>query len=112
MAMDFKPFRDALVDKLDTMERRTGAVEANLRGGDGRLELDSQDRASLTENDEVLVALDDAGRDEIVLLRSALDRLDAGTYGTCLRCGGGIAPGRLAALPEAPFCAACAAGME
>ncbi len=43
--------------------------------------------------------------DQIV---GALRRLDAGEYGLCGRCGEEIAPGRLHARPEAPFCVACA----
>jgi len=39
----------------------------------------------------------------------ALARLDAGTYGTCVRCGEPIAPGRLEARPTATTCVSCAA---
>ena len=38
---------------------------------------------------------------------AALERLQAGAYGRCEACGGPIAPGRLAALPEARRCTAC-----
>jgi DnaK suppressor protein len=37
----------------------------------------------------------------------ALARLDAGTYGTCLRCGQPIAAERLEALPWAAHCIEC-----
>lgn len=37
----------------------------------------------------------------------ALDRLDAGTYGTCEHCGKKIAEARLAAVPYASRCIAC-----
>ena len=39
---------------------------------------------------------------------AALARLDAGSYGTCERCGGAIADARLAARPEARLCIGCA----
>ena len=38
----------------------------------------------------------------------ALDRIDAGTYGVCLRRGERIPPDRLEALPAAELCIACA----
>lgn len=38
----------------------------------------------------------------------ALLNLDEGRYGFCVRCGGPIAPGRLAALPTATRCVRCA----
>ncbi len=37
----------------------------------------------------------------------ALDRLEHGTYGTCLRCGRSIAEARLEALPWAEHCIDC-----
>jgi DnaK suppressor protein len=39
----------------------------------------------------------------------ALERLDAGTYGICERCGKPIAPERLEALPFATLCIECKA---
>jgi DnaK suppressor protein len=41
-------------------------------------------------------------------LEAARDRLAAGTYGTCERCGRPVAAERLAARPEARTCVACA----
>jgi DnaK suppressor protein len=43
-------------------------------------------------------------------IASALHRLSNGTYGECVRCGEPIAPRRLRARPEAPFCLACEGG--
>lgn len=43
-------------------------------------------------------------------LRAALDRLDAGDYGHCVRCGDEIAIRRLEIDPAAPTCIACARG--
>jgi DnaK suppressor protein len=42
-------------------------------------------------------------------IAAALERLDAGTYGICVRCGQPIAPARLEARPYAPTCISCAA---
>lgn len=40
---------------------------------------------------------------------AALTRIEHGEYGVCDNCGADIAPGRLAALPTATRCIACAA---
>jgi len=40
-------------------------------------------------------------------VEAALARLDAGTFGTCIRCGRPIAPERLEALPWAAHCIDC-----
>lgn len=107
--LDLQVQRTKLVDKLDMVLRRTGAVEKHLRGGDGRNEADFSDRVAFTEMDEVLEALDDAGRLEIDLIKGALDRIEAGTYGVCVRCGAPVGDRRLEVLPEAALCTNCAA---
>lgn len=43
----------------------------------------------------------------IAQLADALDRLRAGTCGTCVRCGESIAPARLDAIPHAAACIRC-----
>jgi RNA polymerase-binding transcription factor DksA len=37
----------------------------------------------------------------------ALERLDAGSYGTCVICGDAIAIDRLLVIPETPYCISC-----
>jgi len=39
---------------------------------------------------------------------NALARMDAGTYGRCIRCGKDIPLGRLQAVPESLICVSCA----
>lgn len=39
----------------------------------------------------------------------ALERIDKGTYGDCVRCGDAIPAGRLDIMPESPHCVRCAA---
>lgn len=46
--------------------------------------------------------------DRLAMLEVARDRMDAGDYGTCERCGEAIAWPRLEAQPEAIHCGRCA----
>jgi DnaK suppressor protein len=55
------------------------------------------------------LALHDRSQAQLALVDAALARLDAGTYGACLRCGRPIAPARLEALPWAAHCITCQA---
>ena len=57
-----------------------------------------------------LDALARAARADLAEIAAAQERLAAGTYGVCERCGRVIAPGRLEARPTARTCVACAAG--
>jgi DnaK suppressor protein len=46
----------------------------------------------------------------LVEIDAALERVSAGTYGICERCGGAIGEGRLEARPVARTCIRCAGG--
>lgn len=53
-------------------------------------------------------ALLESERLTVAALDDALDRLEAGTYGTCDGCGTSIPPERLDALPATTTCVRCA----
>ncbi len=53
------------------------------------------------------LALRDRADHQLVLVDEALARLEAGTFGTCVRCGKPIATERLEALPWAARCIDC-----
>jgi RNA polymerase-binding transcription factor DksA len=55
-----------------------------------------------------LSAVLDAARQRLVEIDAALDRVAAGGYGACERCGAPIGAERLAALPAARRCIDCA----
>jgi len=53
------------------------------------------------------LALREKNEAQLQAVEAALDRLEAGTFGTCVRCGRPIAPERLEALPWAAHCIDC-----
>jgi DnaK suppressor protein len=53
------------------------------------------------------LALRDHSQQHLAAIEAALERLDAGTYGACTKCGLPIAAGRLEALPWAALCIDC-----
>jgi len=103
--MKYSGARKELTARLEQLLPQIGKIEAHLASP---LEKDSQERSLQLENDEVLEALDDAARKELVQIRGALQRLDDGTFGTCDRCREPISKARLAALPTAELCIQCA----
>lgn len=62
------------------------------------------DQISLHEIDATLAFKSDPLIDD---LRGALDRLDAGTYGSCISCKGDIPQNLLDSDPTRRFCATC-----
>jgi len=53
------------------------------------------------------LALRDRATQQLELVDAALERLDDGSFGTCLRCAKPIADARLEALPWAAHCIDC-----
>ena len=49
-------------------------------------------------------------RHHLAEIDAALERVGAGTYGVCERCGAAIGEARLDALPAARTCITCASG--
>jgi DnaK suppressor protein len=58
---------------------------------------------------EFTLSLMEREEDTLEAIESALERIDAGTYGECEECGGQIRKDRLTALPFTPLCVKCAA---
>lgn len=106
MAIDLTTLRHQLEARRDALERRSSRIERDLRSA---RDPDSEERVTESENDEVLEGLGAAERSELARVRRALERMEAGTYTSCERCGGEIPVERLAAVPDASTCVACAA---
>lgn len=45
-------------------------------------------------------------------IEDALERIEAGTYGACVECGGRILKTRLNAIPYTPHCIKCASELQ
>ena len=66
------------------------------------------EQATERQNDMVLQGLLVDARASVKEVQQAIERLDAGTYGECEKCGEPISAARLEALPSTPFCINCA----
>ncbi len=82
--------------------REESALLANRRP-------DWLDAASEQWDATLLDRLSDHELTEIKQIQGALERLEAGSYGACVRCGDPIAAARLADLPATPHCTECSA---
>ncbi len=68
---------------------------------------DFAEHATEMEGDEVLEGLGQAALTEVNQIKTALERLGNGAYGTCTSCGGPIGEARLDAVPHAAQCMDC-----
>jgi len=97
--------RSHLEAQLTELEGRLARITAELAEP---LAADSSEQAVELEDDASLEGQAALVTREIASVRGALERIDEGTYGECVLCGGEIAQGRLEARPEAALCIDCA----
>ena len=102
---DQQALASLLKARLAELLGRAEDIEDDLRHP---LEADSSEQAIDLADDEALIGVDQVLRHEIEDIRSALIRIENGTYGVCAVCGDAIAPARLEALPTATRCIKCA----
>lgn len=91
--------------QLPEVSARLARIEQDLAEP---LNADSAEQAVEMEDDASLEGQAALLRQQIASIDRALERIAAGTYGECVRCGGEIAPARLEARPEAALCIDCA----
>jgi RNA polymerase-binding transcription factor DksA len=105
--MDTTKYEQVLRQRQREIHTRLHKIDVDL----GRTKnADSAERVTESENDEVLEGLGLAGQDELRAIDAALQRIESGTFGTCVRCGGPISAARLEAVPYAPLCEHCITG--
>lgn len=103
--MDMAKQKEALLKRRADLTDAMADIEDKL---DDPMPKDWEDRASERQGDEVLEALGNADLEEVRRIDAALDRIAAGTYETCPKCGDPISDERLVAVPTAALCRNCA----
>ena len=110
-----------LLDLEARLESRIGSMRDAVQGPK---EEAVQEEAPLSGDDafgnaaselyqqELDLALLDKCRDQLTQVKAALHRIDAGTYGICVRCHQVIGAARLEAIPETAYCRECEADVE
>ncbi len=100
--------RAEALTQVAALEREfAGIAEAASAGGTD--DEHDPEGATLAFERQHAAALLQAARERLTAIDAALDRLRAGDYGVCTRCGQPIGLDRLAARPAALTCIRCAA---
>lgn len=99
--------REALLRKRHRLVNLRGEAENEGRGLRQDRSADWVDLASDQGAARLLDDLTERELGEIAEIDAALARIERGTYGVCLSCGGRVEPGRLKALPEVRLCLSC-----
>jgi RNA polymerase-binding protein DksA len=114
-SIDTERFRDALLEERQRVEHALATLRAEHPGS---LDDEVEEVAAASDNHLAETATATLGREidytlgdnaERVLseIDGALERIDEGTYGTCINCGREIPAERLEANPWASLCIDC-----
>lgn len=106
---------DALRDAAEHLRTERAVVQKELadlgaaQDGSFEVSLDEgfADAAQTTSERAQVLSIVDGLRQRLEDIDSALDRVEKGTYGRCVRCGNEISPERLEAVPTAALCIRC-----
>jgi len=105
--VDLEKARTALEEKKALYERLAGEHTGNgTTAGEGKGGDDADAATDLAEghNRDAKLAV---FKQTLAKVLAALNRLDGGTYGRCLKCGAQLSPERLELVPEADCCVKC-----
>ncbi len=104
---EVEQYREVLRGQLEALIGQGSQAVHEMSEEEGEELPDPSDRATVEEERNWALRLRDRDRKLIGKLQDALDRLDAGTFGLCTRCGSPIASARLRARPMTDLCIDC-----
>jgi DnaK suppressor protein len=96
--------KEELAAQLTSIEEETFAATQSEMNGDVGLDDEVADAGTSTFEREKDLSIENNVRDLLQKIERALERIDAGTYGVCERCGKTIPKARIKALPYADLC--------
>lgn len=105
---NYQSIKNKLLLRRNKILERLGRVENHLRHTEKPLEADFAEQAIERANDQVLEALDENMRQEVLQIDHAINLMEKGKYGVCEFCHKPIAEKRLEALPYTNLCINCA----
>lgn len=102
-----KTFRDKLVLRRESLVGQVEEAEMSSRERDTEATQDPADMAANAYNKELMVSMSENDRKLLLLIGEALERIEDGEYGECVRCSEPILERRLEAIPWARYCLRC-----
>jgi DnaK suppressor protein len=107
---DQEKFKQKLTLMKEDTTQRIKAIDKDIRH-EG-MSADWEEQATERENDEVLESLGITAEQELIMINSALKRIDQGDYFQCSLCAKEIPAARLELLPFSAYCVSCADKLE
>jgi len=106
--MDLESIRTKLlVDKAD-LEARLARTHKHIYQKEEAVSANFSEQIKQTENDDLVLALDQEIQEEMMQIKLALNKIESGDYLSCSHCGRPIGLPRLEAIPATSLCIDCA----
>jgi DnaK suppressor protein len=101
-------YKKKLVTRREELLKTIARTEEEGRTADDDPTVDLADKAANSYTKEFLFGQTKTDRSMLQLIDEALQRIKAGTFGTCIECGEELQLKRLEAVPWARYCVTCA----
>jgi DnaK suppressor protein len=107
--IDIEHFRTALLEERKRVQEAMEYIHEEHPDNDDEVHLANHlaENAAVTLDQELDETLEENSGHVLTAIDDALERIEAGTFGTCVNCGREIPPERLEALPYATLCIDC-----
>ena len=106
--MDLEKIKQQLLERKAEMESRLERTHKHIYQKDEPVSANFNEQIKQTENDNLVMALEEEAKDEIRQIARALKRIDDDEYLDCANCGEPIDERRLEAIPYTDRCIKCA----
>ncbi len=110
--MNLKEVKANLLEKKSEIGSRLERTHRHIFQKEEPVSANFNEQIKQTENDELVRALEQEGRQELRQINNALQRLENEEYTICSSCGGEIGEQRLLAIPYTDLCIECASAAD
>lgn len=104
-------FKSSLREQIRELQQSIDRVEKDIRDATDS-SADRWDLSSCNAARESMAARNNQSHRKLKMVELALERIQNGSFGVCIACGGAIGLKRLQAVPSAHRCLECQDGLE
>jgi len=105
---ELKEIRDIILKKISDIEASMPYLAEETKAIEPSISLGRLTRMEAISEKGVNEFVLEQNKQRLIKLRNALERIDRGVFGKCVRCGREIPSGRLRLVPETLICVPCA----
>ena len=110
--MDLENIRVSLLANKAELEARLARTHKHIFGKEEAVSANFNEQIKQTENDQLVLSLDQEIQEELKQIQRALQRIETGEYFSCANCGEAIGMSRLQAIPDTALCIDCAVDVQ